>query len=287
LHYSARRLPETTPVFTQKIVRRALPPLLAAALVAGTAGEVGAQGRRVVVRRSVTRPVVLVHPHPYPFYRFQGVWGPYGYPAWGPYARYGYGYWDDSAALRLQVTPRDAEVFVDGYAAGIVDDFDGLFQRLRLRPGAHEIAIHVDGYRTFRRNLYLGPGASQQIRHVMEPLAPGEPMEPPPEPAPNAGGPGDAAQRAPYPSPPPAPPVERAAPRGRFGTLSLRIQPADADILIDGERWSAPAGDSRIAVELPEGRHSVEIRKEGFAPYREDVLIRYNATLTLNVSLAR
>jgi hypothetical protein len=47
--------------------------------------------------------------------------------------------------VRLQVNPRNAEVFVDGYYAGIVDDFDGVFQRLTLTVGRHEISIELPG----------------------------------------------------------------------------------------------------------------------------------------------
>ena len=33
-----------------------------------------------------------------------------------------YAFYDDESSLRLQVTPRETEVFVDGYFAGTVDD---------------------------------------------------------------------------------------------------------------------------------------------------------------------
>ena len=62
-----------------------------------------------------------------------------------PYPGFGYPpgvYNDPAVAIRLQVTPRDASVYVDGYAAGVVDDYDGVFQRLRLVPGPHEIVIY-------------------------------------------------------------------------------------------------------------------------------------------------
>ena len=39
------------------------------------------------------------------------------------------------AALRLKVEPRDAEVYVDGFYAGLVDDFDGAMQKLKIVPG--------------------------------------------------------------------------------------------------------------------------------------------------------
>jgi hypothetical protein len=212
-------------------------------------------------------------------------WGPYGYP----YRPYGYGYPDAvSTSVRLEISPRDAQVYVDGYFAGEVDDFDGIFQRLRLPPGGHEIVIYMEGYRTIRENLYLDPGASRTIRMTMTPLGSGEVAEPPPTPAesgdPQAEDPGEGRVAPGYDSPSEAGAAPRDAP-ARFGTLSLRIQPADAEIYVDGERWNASAGDDRIALQLAEGRHHVEVRKAGFVTYAEDVLIRRGSTLTLNVGL--
>ena len=59
-------------------------------------------------------------------------WDPYWYGGWGtsPYV-YGYGYTGGSyetGSVRLLVKPRDAQVFVDGYYVGVVDEFDGTFQ---------------------------------------------------------------------------------------------------------------------------------------------------------------
>jgi len=249
-----------------------------------------AQQRRVVVRhRPISRQVVFVHAPVVPYSWPYGYWRPYGHP-WGQYGPYGwrYGYRDELiTTVRLQVTPREAEVYVDGYAAGQVDDFDGVFQRLRLRPGGHEIVVYLDGHRAFHQTLYLNPGSNHTIRHTMELLPAGEPAEARPVPSTAAAGDGDlAVPPAPFdPRPAPAPPPERAEPRGRFGTLALHVQPADAEILIDDQPWSAAAEGSRIAIQLGAGRHRVEVRKAGFAAYREDVLIRPNATLSLNVSL--
>lgn len=53
----------------------------------------------------------------------------------------------DDGSLRLQVEPKDAQVFVDGYYAGVVDDFDGHFQHLNLTPGVHHVEIRAEGYR--------------------------------------------------------------------------------------------------------------------------------------------
>jgi hypothetical protein len=106
-------------------------------------------------------------------------WGPYGW-----YPPFAFGYGRPYSSLRLQISPRDTEVFVDGYYAGIVDDFDGFMQRLRLEPGQHAIQLYLTGHRTAEQQIYLQPGGTFRIRHVMEPLAPGEAAPARPTPAP-------------------------------------------------------------------------------------------------------
>jgi PEGA domain len=224
---------------------------------------------------------------------FQYPLGPWPYPYPYPYA---YRY-DETASLRLKVTPRDADVYVDGYRAGIVDNFDGIFQRLRVAPGTHEIVLYRQGLKTVHENLYLAPGSSRTITLVMQPLAPGEAQEPPPQPPaqptpalpapappvgvepPPAGG---VAPANPPPPPPLPPPAE--APRG-FGTLAIVVQPPDAEIVIDGSPWAVPAGENHINIELPVGQHSVQISKAGYQTYTETVGIQRGRTLSLNVSL--
>jgi hypothetical protein len=124
--------------------------------------------------------------YPYSFaFSFGSGWG---YPYYGfgygyPYAGYGYpyypyyygpGYYDTSSSVRLQVTPKNAEVYVDGYFAGNVDNFDGTFQRLRVAPGDHEIQIFMPGHRSFSQKVYLQPGGTFRVQHAMEPLGAGE-----------------------------------------------------------------------------------------------------------------
>ena len=63
----------------------------------------------------------------------------------------------------------------------------------------------------------------------------------------------------------------------RFGTLSVRVQPMDAQITIDGERWEAPGGE-RISVQLTEGTHRIEVRKEGYRTYTSTISVRAGET---------
>ena len=71
----------------------------------------------------------------------------------------------------------------------------------------------------------------------------------------------DQQQPAPY----------RADERAGFGTLSVRVNPPDAVILIDGEVWDRSPGDSRFSIELTEGVHQIEIRKDGYGSYARTI----------------
>lgn len=84
---------------------------------------------------------------------YGGYWGGWGggfYDPWW-YGGYPAGGWGGGAVyadggLKLKMKPRHAEVFVDGYFAGRVDDYDGFLQRLRLEPGPHRVEVRLDGY---------------------------------------------------------------------------------------------------------------------------------------------
>ena len=81
-------------------------------------------------------------------------------------------------------------------------------------------------------------------------------------------------------------PGEPRSPESRdFGTLNVRVQPGDAVVVIDGERWDSPEGGSRLVVQLAGGRHRVEVSKDGFKSYSSTVEIRPGETQSLNISL--
>jgi len=210
----------------------------------------------------------------YPYFSAAWGWGwPYGAYPYGAYSYYPYavGAYDAGASLRLEVTPKEAEVYVDGYMVGTVDEFDGTFQRLRVAPGAHELTLYRDGFKTAHQSLRLSQGSTFKVSYKMEALAAGEVAEPRPTPPPPPADEGET--RA---------PVARAA--AGFGTLAIRVQPADAIVLIDGERWQS-SGLDRLVVAVPEGPHRIEIRKEGFDTYSSEITMAQGQTLPLNVSL--
>lgn len=266
---------------------------ICAALFTAWPSEALAQRRgRVAVRGGV-----VVAPRVYLGYGYYDPfwWGGWG-PAWGPgwYPGFGPAFVGSNAgSARIQVTPKQAEVYVDGYLAGTVDDFDGFFQRLDVAPGEHELTLYLDGYETIAEKVLFRPGATLDIRHQMRALAPGEasgprptaatppPQMAGPDPVMGPGGPrGPRGPQAPFPDAPPPP-------DSAFGTLAVRMQPSNATLLVDGEEWHAPEGDGPILIDLPEGPHEIEVRVEGRPPYHRTVQVRAGRTVPLNVSVSR
>ena len=87
------------------------------------------------------------------------------------YPRYYFAYdaHPNRASLRIQANPSQAEVYVDGYYAGIVDDFDGVFQRLHVTPGTHEITLRLDGFLTWSAEIYASPHSTVKLHQDLIP----------------------------------------------------------------------------------------------------------------------
>ena len=224
-------------------------------------------------------------PFYHPTYHYAAQWGPYGFGGLGPYSYYGGYYYRERGSVRLQVKPVETEVYVDGYYAGVVDSYDGLFQRLSLPPGQHDIQLRLEGYRSIQEQVYLGIGQSYRIEHEMEPLGPGETTPPPPTPPAEPD-----VEPPPAPAPFSRPFTDRTAPPREavagFGRLLVRVQPTDAMIFVDGEEWQTPDG-SRLELELGAGRHRIEVHREGHEGYVTDVSVRAGETTAVNISLPR
>ncbi|MCC7008486.1 MAG: PEGA domain-containing protein [Acidobacteria bacterium] len=207
--------------------------------------------------------------HPYFGFYYGPYYGPF-YPYPGPFAgqaRYAV------SALRTRVKPVDTEVYVNGYYAGLVDDFDGVFQRLYLPAGEHEVTFRLDGYETWRERLYLQPGDTRDVVHVMRRLRAGEAAAP------------LAAPRA-VPESWTTPSAESGdRPASPFGILTLRVTPADAHVVIDGEVWLDLDGRSELVVHVPAGAHQLEVRREGYQAFKTGIELSEGAATKLDVTL--
>jgi hypothetical protein len=103
--------------------------------------------------------------------------GYYGAPYYAPgyYGGYGQGVYTQpgqyygEGRVRLRVKPRDAEVFVDGYYVGVVDDFDGTFQRLTVDAGPRRIEIRKPGYEPLVFDVRIPDGETVTYRGELVP----------------------------------------------------------------------------------------------------------------------
>jgi len=263
------------------------------------------------------------HPHPgtghgssgggyYPGY--PGYWGSsWYYPGWGygsywwPYGSYGWygGYWGypwgwgggggtmyhyverESGSIRVLVDPSEARVYVDGYYAGTVDDFDGLFQRLNLSPGRHEVALKLEGYKTHRMKVYVPAEGTLKLRYDMqkgsgdtfEDLAGNAPDETRRE--------RDGRDRE---------SEDRWSERERRdtredtvavsgGRLRLTVRPADASVYVDGAFRGT--GREAASLPLPAGRHRVEVVRPGFRTEERDVEVTAGETTEATFELGK
>jgi hypothetical protein len=131
---------------------------------------------------------------PYYYYRpsfvtaFSFGFGPYGrgyfyydtfYNSYVFYPRTVVGYYGDSGyygrptgSLRLDIQPTDAQVYIDGAYAGLVDDFDGVFQSLRLEAGQYRVEVVLPGFETLAFEVYIQPGEKTTYRADMFPERP-------------------------------------------------------------------------------------------------------------------
>lgn len=239
------------------------------------------------------------------FYRGFYGWGFGVYPQWSRIRVP-----RDAVLVRPDVSPNDAQVYVDGYFRGTVTDLDGRFEALVVEPGEHEIVLYLPGYRTARRTVELRGGTVYRLREKLVKLREGEESEPPPPPSPRSEGapsesrgeqappppperealPGRPAPEQPrrIPKPPSELPRERPDLEARgFGSMAIRVQPENAEILIDGERWEFPQTGRPLEVLLAEGPHEIEVRLDGYEAFRTEVQVREGEVVPLNVSLPR
>jgi hypothetical protein len=123
-----------------------------------------------------------IHGQPWgPGYRFYPGFGfglgysyydPFWYgPGWA-YPGYAYPYVAPdgvTGGLRLEVTPKTAQVYVDGAYAGVVDDFNGHFQHLDLTPGGHRIEVRQPGFQTLTIEPYIQPDHTTDFKGALTP----------------------------------------------------------------------------------------------------------------------
>ncbi len=234
--------------------------------------------------------------HGYPHGYGHGFGHGFGY-GYGDYSRSNYG------SIRIELEPKElrneARVYVEGGRLGVVDDFDGIFQRLTLDPGKYEIEIRLDGYRTFRQQILVSSRRTYRLRHRMEPVTAAELEEISPRDAtvapPHARATEPSSSRATATSSPPAIPATEAYSRaGRgaygpdrsgYGAVRIQVKPDqdEAQVYVDGAH-AGVVDDFDGAFQrlhLPTGRHEIEVRLAGYRTFRQQVFVSPHRTQKL------
>jgi len=242
--------------------------------------------------------------YPYAGLYFDSWWWTTPYYGHGVYVRS----YRDTGSVRLLVEERKASVYVDGYYAGLVDDYDGLFQRLHVSPGHHDITLKLEGYKTHNFSVYVPHEGTLKLRWEMERGeghdGTGDPtLAPPRREARAARYEGEDYERR------EADRADRERARGEAraedresislsdrdarpreepagsGSVRFEVRPSDASIYVDGE-FRGTGRDLR-SLELKAGSHRIEIVKPGYHTYERDVTVAAAEFVDLNVELER
>jgi hypothetical protein len=196
---------------------------------------------------------------------YYGLWGyyPFVYPYYPPIAYVGWP--DDDAAsvavVETDVSPRRAEVWVDGIYRGQARDYSGTWDRLFLAPGTHVVEIRRDGYQTLRRHLRLPPSGYHRIEARLQK---GEGIDP------------RSTEVAPEPSSDEAraEPLEPARVEPSITAfLRFEVTPADAVVYVDGEFLARADELARLhgAIPVAAGEHVIEVVRPGYRSERRVV----------------
>jgi hypothetical protein len=138
-----------------------------------------AYGSRVYGPRSYYRPYVFRPRFSIGFGIYAGYPVPYTYAYSYPVPVYGYGAPRSEVLISpgaaayggvaLDITPADADVWVDGEYAGKVQDFDGTTQPLTLTPGTHRVEVQAPGYEPMTVDVGIQAGQVIPYRGDLRP----------------------------------------------------------------------------------------------------------------------
>ncbi len=209
--------------------------------------------------------------------------GYYGYPwGWGGGGTVYHRVEQESGSVRVLVDPAEARVYVDGYYAGTVDDFDGLFQRLNVSSGRHEIALKLEGHKTHRMRVYVAPDSTLKLHYELE-KGVGESFEDLSKDAPESEARRDEELDRRWSE------NEARAEKDELtaigGRLELSIRPEDASVYVDGA-FRGSAGEAST-LRLAPGRHRIEIVRPGYKTLEKEVEVAPGQTTNVKVELER
>ncbi|MGH9442215.1 MAG: hypothetical protein ACRD16_08050 [Thermoanaerobaculia bacterium] len=247
---------------------------------------------------------------------------PYAYPYADPYFRRGYASPSRWTAVKTDVEPDEASLFLDGKLIGTADDFDGYPDMLYLGRGHYRLEFRLDGYETYSTDVEAAPGRSFRIDRRLKKI-PGakhygtyEPARPEggvvryfrkrgsqtqaeaadPEEAPRGrmeATPPDGSEQPDEADQAPGDAgdgeLDDRAPEASDSHLSFEVEPLDAAVYVDGHF----AGGARELNSLgegfavPAGEHRVVVTCPGFAEKTVEVVAPARRSARVRVRLTK
>ena len=197
---------------------------------------------------------------------------------------------NELAAVKTDVEPEQARVFLDGELIGVADDFDGTPSYLFLKPGHYNLEFRLGGYKTETMEINAQPGQLYPVDFKLARI-PGEKATPwydrpkglpvarvfGPKPGNEAPAPKpapDASLRPEFQPPPPPDRARRTPARG--AALELKVTPPNAAVYIDGELVGTGAELGRLerGVAVVPGHHKVEAVAPGMTSRTVEVDVK-------------
>lgn len=240
--------------------------------------------------------------YPSPYYPWGwGAWGGWG---WGggvvvyPNSSFRHG------ALDLDVSPEQAEIYVDGNLVGRADDFDGFPDYLWLEKGTYDVVIYLEGYQTIARQYSIYQG---MVIDVEDRMTPGEAIRPESLVSKRTVNREERLRRdrenedewrrsqtweddqgVVEPRQPERRTQEFDA-RGEPGRLVLRVEPGDATVYLDGRFLGTGDELSRLrsGLILDPGEHRLEVVRPGLEQKSKSFTVAAGEELRVVLDLER
>jgi hypothetical protein len=197
-----------------------------------------------------------------------------------------------AGAVDVNIKPSHAQVFVNGFYSGVIDDFDGFPRYLWLREGGYELAFYLQGYETMVHRVVVSRRKTLRLAGEMVPGKATRPTVPPwpstqgadadagaldqPELAPEELAPEESEERA-------AVEVDE----GSAARLRLDVWPADAAVYLDGTFLGV--GEELRALHAPlrleAGQHEIEVVHPRYRTKKQQLTAAAGEELELVVEL--
>lgn len=160
----------------------------------------------------------------------------------------------EAGVIAVQTRPKGARVSIDGEPRGTTP-----LEVAGLAPGSYEVEVSLEGHATRHESVVLSDGHPRADLILALLPADAEPGKTPPTTR-----------------PPPTPS------RPTTGRADFRSTPAGAEVVVDGRSLGASPISGHT---LPPGKHSVELRLDGHAPWKGEIEVEAGQTARLQADL--